>query len=270
MKAIISHDIDHISASEHLRDLYLIKYLVRNSIEIANGKITIKEYFGRIRQLLQNKLHNIEELMEYDKSRDIPSTFFIGVEKGYGLAYHIEQAKKWGNKILDSGFNLGVHGLYNDVLQEIEAEFSRFGDLFSISEFGIRLHYLRTTENTVELLAKAGFSFNSSIYSTEHPYKHGELWEFPLHIMDGYEIYANKKWQQKSIEQAKLSTLKRLDELREAGSTYLTILFHDCYFSNYYRTWKEWYIWLIDHLIDCGFEFICFNKAIEELESTRI
>lgn len=45
MKAIIFHDIDHITVTEHLlSDLIVPKFLIRRNLELALGKISFAEY----------------------------------------------------------------------------------------------------------------------------------------------------------------------------------------------------------------------------------
>ena len=41
MKVIISHDIDHITAREHLTDTIIPKFIIRNKIELLTGKIRL-------------------------------------------------------------------------------------------------------------------------------------------------------------------------------------------------------------------------------------
>ncbi|HRH64142.1 MAG TPA: hypothetical protein PLI68_12530, partial [Bacteroidia bacterium] len=83
MKAIISHDIDHISVSEHLlKDTIIPKFLIRNLIELGTGKIGLAEFGLRHLDLVKNKWQNIEELIAFNKQHGIPSSFFIGVQNG--------------------------------------------------------------------------------------------------------------------------------------------------------------------------------------------
>ena len=60
MKVIISHDVDHITVSEHKRDLVIPKFLVRNIIELTIGTITSKEFFLR----LQSNCQKLDQLKD--------------------------------------------------------------------------------------------------------------------------------------------------------------------------------------------------------------
>ena len=45
----------------------------------------------------------------------------------------------------------------------------------------------------------------------------------------------------------------------------MTLLFHDRYFDDSFKIWKEWYIWVINYFKNKGYEFISYEKAIKEL-----
>ena len=37
--------------------------------------------------------------------------------------------------------------------------------------------------------------------------------------------------------------------------------------SDSFKTWKNWYMWLIRHLLQEGYEFVLHKQAINELEN---
>ncbi|MDD5326973.1 MAG: hypothetical protein PHY02_04050 [Phycisphaerae bacterium] len=267
MKIIISHDVDLITAWEHKMDPMIPKFIVRSSIELVIGKISLTEYFLRYNELLRNKLHNLEELMKFDRENDVPSTFFIGVNKGHGICYSLENAEHWIKKITKENFDVGVHGIEFDNLEGITKEHETFKQLSGLSKFGIRMHYLRNSQDTLTFLNEAGYIFDSTSYKFENPYRIGNLWEFPLHIMDGYFFNSNGKWQNQTLEQAKETTKTKIDLAFSNGIKYFTILFHDRYFSDSFKSWKDWYIWMVNYLKDNGFDFINYRKALQQLES---
>ena len=80
MKIIVSHDVDHIRAWEHKWDLIIPKFIVRNLIEYCSKYISGSEMKYRFRNLVTNKWQNLNELMEFDRRHDIPSTFFVAVD----------------------------------------------------------------------------------------------------------------------------------------------------------------------------------------------
>jgi len=128
------------------------------------------------------------------------------------------------------------------------------------------MHYLRSSEDTLKFLDKAGYIFDSTLNKLENPFKIGNLWEFPLHIMDGYLFCKNNKWQNQTLEQGKDKTKRIIEEAGKKGIKYLTILFHDTCFSNSFKSWKDWYIWIVCYLKNSGFEFTTYREATQELE----
>jgi len=267
MKIIISHDVDHITVLEHNRDLIIPKFIVRSFIELGLGYISISEMVKKFSECLKNKWQNIEELMKFDKENNVPSTFFVGVSKGKGLCYSLENAEYWIKKIVEQGFDVGVHGIAYDNYELIKTEFDTFKKISDLKTFGIRMHYLRHNEYTLDFLNKTGYLFDSSIYELKNPYKVGSLWEFPLHIMDSYLFNKNAKWQNQKLSEAQESTKRIIDEGMKRNINYFTILFHDRNFSNSSQSLRHWYIWLLEYIKTNKFELISYQDAIKELET---
>lgn len=266
MKIIISHDIDHITVHEHLfKDSIIFKFIIRNIIELFLFRISIKEYYLRWFNLFRNKWQNLDKLILFNKKHEIPATFFIGVNKGKGLQYNHTQAKYWTKRIIQNNFDLGVHGIAFSSKELICKEFDNFSRISGSEKFGIRIHYLRNNSETLRNLNDAGYLFDSTIYAIDDPYQIGNMWEFPLHIMDGYEIDGNKHWQQKNLKTALKDTIQRIEEMEKQNIKYLTILFHDRYFDSSFKTWRGWYTGIIDYLKKNNYEFINYTDAIKEL-----
>lgn len=267
MKILISHDVDHIHVFEHINDLIIPKFLIRSLIEFTMLKISASEFYYRISDIFKNKWQNIEELMLYDKENNIKSTFFIGVENGLGLKYSLKHAEFWCNKIIEKGFNIGVHGISFDCFEKIQKEYKMFEKITNLKNFGIRMHYLRTSKNTINFLDQAGYLFDSSEYELKNPYKIGHMWEFPLSIMDGNIFYHNQRWQNVSLFKAKENTKRLIEFAFNKNLMYFNILFHDRYFCNGFSQWENWYIWLVEYLKNNKFKFISYIDAISELEN---
>ncbi|MEO6904416.1 MAG: hypothetical protein ABI315_14850 [Bacteroidia bacterium] len=267
MKAIISHDIDHLTVWEHTHDLILPKFIIRAHIELVLGKISLLEYSYRVKDFFKNKWQQIDELIGYNISMGVPSFFFIGVNNGVGLSYPLEKASYWIHKLTEQNIELGVHGIAYDSFEKVNEEFELFKNISSLSSFGIRMHYVRNDGNTLNYIEKSGYCFDSTEHAFKNPYKIGNLWEFPFQIMDGWILNNNKPWQSQNLEQAKYNTLLLIDKAQKENIEYLGIIFHDRYFSNSFKTWKNWYIWLIDYLKSNKIEFVNFKQAIQKLES---
>lgn len=266
MKVIISHDVDHITSWEHKKDLIVPKAVIRGFIELSLGYISINELLSRLKGIVRNRLQNLEELLSFNRGNLVPSTFFIGMSNGNGLNYSLEAAKQWTSILLKEGFNVGVHGISHDNINDVKKEYLTFQHITGLDNVGIRMHNLNCDEFTIRLLNEANYVFDCSIVKMVDPFKIDSIWEFPLQIMDASIIEGNRRWQSKSLDQSIEATKRILDEAFDKGLNYFTILFHDTYFSDSFKTWKEWYIWLVKHLRDSNLEFISYCDAIKELE----
>jgi len=266
MKIIISHDIDHLSALEHYNDTIIPKLLVRSQIEFFKGIISSKELFNRINDIFKNKWQNIKELIDFNTSQNLNTTFFMGVNNGLGLAYPLSSSIEWINYIKSRNFEVGVHGINYTSLEEITIEFDRFHSNVENKSFGIRMHYLRINGQILENLSKAGYLYDCSTSEMRSPYKINQMWEFPLQLMDVWVMNANNRWQSRNLDQAKDYSKQIIEKAVNANLKYFTVLFHDRYFSNSFKTWKDWYVWFIEWCKKNGFEFVNYRSAIRELE----
>jgi hypothetical protein len=267
MKAIISHDIDHITVWEHLfKDTIIPKYLMRMHIEVFTGRISMREYTLRWSDFFRNKWQNIDELITFNNIHHIPSSFFIAVNKGIGLNYTNRSALLWIEQMKHRNCEIGVHGIEYMQQDLINREFDLFSQLAKSENFGIRMHYVRNSGQTLNFLSNAGYRYDSTEHAYKNPYKIGTMWEFPFQIMDGWIIENYKSWQSINLEQAKQNTVKLIDKAYQSGLQYMGIDFHDRYFSHAFKTWLDWYMWLIDYLKTNKIEFINFDGAIRELE----
>ena len=269
MKVIISHDVDHITAWEHWKDGVLIKAIIRIFVEYAIGVIGSKEIKARVVELIKNKWNYIDELMEFDKEHNIPSTFFIGVNNGKGLSYSLKSAEYWIKRIEENGFDVGVHGICYKNFYWIKKEYETFKRICNCDSFGIRMHYLRLDDDTLKYLSQAGYMFDSSVYKLAYPYKVDSLWEFPIHIMDSYVFEGYKGHFAKTpLTKAMEQTIKVLDELERNNFKIFTLLHHDRFFSDAYKPIRDWYVWVIKEIAKRGYEFVNYKSAIQELMAT--
>lgn len=266
MKVIISHDVDHLSTAEHwTKDLIHEKFIVRSFLKWFKGQISFSVCIQRIGSVFKQRMCRIPEIMEYDKQHHVPSVFFFGMDNGYGLSYSQKRAEPWIKAVIENGFDAGVHTIEIENLSKIEKEYDDFHTHSRLNAFGTRIHYVRYDHTTFEKLAKAGYQFDTSEFNKEtvwlkQPYKIGEMWEFPLHIMEGYILKKN------NLEYAKQITIETIDKAVSENSKYLTLLFHDSYFDErLYPTEYAYYTWFIDYCQQQGFSFISYTDAIEEL-----
>ena len=268
MKIIISHDVDHMTAWEHSKDLIIPKFVLRALIEWHLGYISSGQVKRRLLSLFTNKWDQIEDLMAFDRQNGIPSTFFVGVSNGCYLSYRKDIAGAWIGRIKAQGFDVGVHGIAYDAIGNMKEEHQAFQEISGLNTFGIRMHYLRASLNTLKYLSKTGYTFDSTEMSLKNPYKIGNMWEFPLHVMDGNIFSCNgARWQNRNLEEACQVMMECITAASRAGINYFTLLFHDRYFSDEFKTWRNWYVWFADYCKKSHMDFISFRDAIFEIEN---
>jgi hypothetical protein len=267
MKVIISHDVDHLFRDDHYKDLIYPKLWVRESLNYIKRNITVAEWKGRMVSPFQKKRNRIEEIIAYDKAHNVPSSFFFGMAKGLGMSYEPEKAVPLIKLVCENGLEAGVHGIDFSNFEKIKNEYNTFSTLSGHSPVGVRMHYVRYDNETFSKLSECGYLFDSTEFDKtigcciKAPYKIGRLWEFPLTIMDGYLPYSFKK--------SKERTLELLDAAQRENTGYVTILFHDLYYSDAWVQRKRWYEWLIEYLLaSSDYSFISFIDAIRELEGS--
>ena len=153
MKAIISHDIDHFTPFEHLlKDAIIPKYMARMHIELFSGKISLNEYALRWSEFLKNKWQNIDELINYNSTNNVSSSFFIAVNQGLGLSYSNKAAISWITHMQKYNCEINIHGIEFNNQNLINTEFELFKQITGKKNAGIRMHYVRNSGQTFNLL----------------------------------------------------------------------------------------------------------------------
>lgn len=269
MKIIVSHDVDHLDATDHLtKDLILPKLWVRSFLHLCKGKITLKTFWYRLTILLHNRMNRTEEVMAFDRENGVPSVFFFGMDSILGMSYPKTKAQTVIRRVLDNGFDAGVHGVDYQRMEKMQQEHDDFAALSGLDCFGIRTHYVRFDEDTFHKMDQAGYLFDSSWFNKNEldfraPYKVGNMWEFPLHIMDGYICHPGM------LESDLQDTFAAIRKAEELGMPYCTILFHDNqYDDGFDPQMKQWYERTIHWIREQGYSFISFRDAVRELEET--
>lgn len=268
MKVIISHDVDHLFGSDHLKDLIYPKLWVRETLFFFQGKITYKEWFGRMLSPFKKSRNHIETLVDFDTSHGVKSTFFFGMSKGLGMSYEHNKTLPFIKFVTSRGFIAGVHGIDYEDEAKMREEFNKYTELSGASPLGIRMHYVRYNDKTFEKLSRCGYLFDSTEFNKKDgtcikaPYKIGNMWEFPLTVMDGYLPY--------HFEDAKKRTLELVKAAEDQKIDYISILFHDYLFCDAWGETRKWYKWLIEYFESSpDFEFVSHLDAIKYLEQSN-
>ena len=138
---------------------------------MLTGVIDAKTCMARINFWTDKRINRLEELMAFERSMNIPATYFFVMQPGLGVAYKASKAKPVIEKLLNNGFSAGVHGMaYNDSAA-MQQEFDTFKKISGLNKFGIRMHYLRNDADTRNKLATTGYSFDSTDYEIAKPYQ---------------------------------------------------------------------------------------------------
>ncbi len=264
INVIISHDVDHLFAKDHwFRDLIYPKMWVRTTLQLLKREITGKEWWLRCTSCFRKNRHNLEALMDFDKKHGVKSTFFFGMNQGLGMSYKPEEAKPVIKLVHEQGFDVGVHGIEYQDFDDMKREYDTFKQITGIDPCGIRMHYVRFDEHTFEKLNQIGYPFDTTEFDKQNngtrknPYMVGNMWEFPLAIMDSYLP--------QSFNKAKEYTLSLLRQCKDEGLQFVTVLFHGDQFCSDYQDMKKWYEWMIDYFsISDEYAFVSYLETMKQ------
>ncbi len=211
-------------------------------------------------------MNRIQELMAFERSMNVPATYFFVMRPGLGVAYKAAKAAPLIKKLLSEGFDAGVHGMaYNDSAA-MKEEFEMFKQISGLDKFGIRMHYLRSDDGTRNKLSQTGYVFDSTDYNIAEPYPVKTMMEFPISVMDVYAVRPGHK----TIDAAKAYTLEKLKDAKINKLSFFTINFHDIMFDPSYALYMEWFTWLIGLCKERGHSFTSFENAIATHAGTAI
>ncbi len=260
MKIIVSHDVDHLTLSEHWRDRFYPGLIVKGLKGVLKGDLSASEFLKRS---FSYRLERISELHEFNMQFGIKETFFFGMDNALSLSYNYKKAKPYITYLQEAGVEVGLHGINYNSQKNLTIEKKRLLELMgSDTAIGIRNHYLRRDETTLPIMEALGFTYDSTYNTLKQPWKVGSMWEIPISIMDATVLSPMGG----KLASAKKESKRLLSEAQALNLPYFVINFHDIYFSPTYSEYKDWYTWLIKHLAEDGYEFISFNNALKELE----
>jgi hypothetical protein len=157
---------------------------------------------------------------------------------------------------------VGLHGMAynNEVL--LKEEKTRLQSMLPENyPVGIRNHYLRMDAQTLTIMSRIGFVYDSTEYNSEAPRRVNNMWEIPINIMDA-GFLSNFKNDMNSLQQ---KTIQKIEDAKKMDRPFFVINFHDIFFSDGYPDFRKWYKWLIKYFFDSGFQFMNFREAVSTL-----
>lgn len=271
MKVIVSHDVDHLFVGEHIwNDLIIPKQILRSHIELLSGKISWKEYGLRWHELMDGKMHNIPSLHAFNREFQIPATWFFATSKGRGLHYDCSKIIPFVEYLIKDKTQIALHGIEYTKEEILHNEKTKLERILRHPVRGIRMHYLKKNHHTLQKISSLGFLYDSSCYEMKNPYKIGNMWEFPIHVMDGFILEQGKRYQSRNLQQCLKNTFETIDLALKAEIRYFVVDFHDRYFHEKFQTWKKWYIQTMEFFKKNNFVFISFEEAVEELQKSQL
>lgn len=264
MKIIVSHDVDHLCWGEHwLRDTYIPRYLVRQACNRLRGRLSPELW--RLRQTAPFRarpLHNLDELVRFDREQAVPATYFVGVRRGLGMSYGAAAARSVVAWMRAQGCAVGVHGVAFRDAVGVRREREAFAALLPpATRFGVRNHYLRSGERTLALQAAAGYLFDSTQAAAGPPYAAHGIAEFPVSLMDTDLIREDSS---QRLPELQAATEQLVGAAECAGWSHFTLIYHDVYHCARYPLHRSWYEWLIPWL-RVRFVFEDFATAAQRL-----
>jgi len=265
MRAIVSHDVDHITILEHALDAFVPKQTLRSFIELCSGLVTGAEFIERLGRVVRNRGNNLLDLLRFDRETGVPAVYFVAVAKGKNLGYGLKRAAGAIAIIKEYGFEVGLHTTSGWDIAKLKIERENFQRLVGPELFGVRAHYLADGFDRNSCLTEIGFLYDSSELSEAAPYVVGGIWEFPVHIMDSVLFENGKRWQSISFREARERTRHAIARLDQAKVSHMTILFHDYYFCTAFRSFFDWYRWLIDFLRRERYSLVNYRNALRKL-----
>ena len=217
------------------------------------------DFYNQLSWRFKGKNHspymNFKDIMELEERYGARSTFFfMASEKDpVRFRYHIEDVTAEIREIVDSGWEVGLHGgyyAYNDPF-EILREKRRLEEVLGKKVIGYRNHYLRfKIPETWQHLAQAGFKYDATFgYNNAVGYRNGlahpfkpydlsvdreiDILEIPLNIMDSALLNIEKSFREA------WSITKDLMDKTEKYNGVLCVLWHNNSFNSPYKCGYE-------------------------------
>jgi hypothetical protein len=296
--ACLTHDIDFVGIRRHRLDHTMWGFLYRSTVvavlNVLRGRLSVVRLFKTWRAVASLPFVYLGWAKDFwapfewylEVECDLPATYYlIPFKQRAGdrvagrhaarraTAYDVTDAdlQKWVAVLLESGCEVGVHGI--DAWHSVEKgreELARVAAATHQSQVGIRMHWLLRDASTAAVLEQAGYAYDAtSGYNDTIGYRAGTtqvfrplevkaLLELPLHVQDGALFYP----QRLDLSEAQAET--RCDQLIEGAQLrhgVLTILWHDRSHGPE-RFWGDFYVGLVQRLKAAGAVFATAGQVV--------
>ncbi|MFX0173972.1 MAG: polysaccharide deacetylase family protein [Candidatus Hodarchaeota archaeon] len=178
-----------------------IKVCLTFDFDAESAQIRQLEEPGRVSKGQFSVRRGIPRILSLLKKHDIQSTFFT-------CGWVAEKYSKITREITENGHEIAAHGYLHEYLDTVsiyeEEEVFKRTDcaLKEITEDirGFRAPYWKLSSNTLNLIAKTGYIFDSSLFDDDHPYifnipnSSKKIVEFPVEwFLDDWIIFEEKQ-----------------------------------------------------------------------------
>jgi hypothetical protein len=299
----LTHDIDFVGIRQHRFDHTMWGFLYRSTLgglrRFVAGRLSAGRLLKMWRAAASLPLVAVGWARDFwnpfpwylDVEKDLPATYFLIPFKNRSgdnvpgrhaarraTAYDVTDIVAWTTVLLESGCEVGVHGI--DAWHDAEkgrAELTRITDATGTTHAGIRMHWLLSDATTAATLERAGFAYDTtSGYNETLGYRNGTtqvfrplrtqtLLELPLHIQDGALFYPHNL--DLSDEDAAAQCAPLIDHARSSGGV-LTVLWHDRSHGPE-RFWGDFYIRLLQTLRVSNAWFATSSQAVDWFRARR-
>jgi hypothetical protein len=300
--ACLTHDVDFVGIRRHRFDPTMFGFIYRalcgSLVRAMKGSLSWKKVLANwvaVASLPGIYLGIQKDVMiQFDRyaglERDLPSTFFFipyknrpGIDpegrtaKGRAVKYEIGDIAPEVQKLLARGCEIGLHGI--DAWRSIERgadERMQVCRMIDRPDMGVRMHWLFFSENSPDLLERAGFSYDSTAgYNDAVGYRSGTsqafqlpgttLYELPLHIMDTALLSAGRM---ALSETAAFERVKEICSHASDSGGALTVNWHHRSVGPE-RFWDDLYVNLLGEMEQNGAWFATARQAVSWFDKRR-
>ncbi len=241
---LISHDVDFLN--QPFSYWSISKKTIKNALHLK-----WKRSYNLFKDLVaytNRNSYELNRLLDFLSERELKSTFyFLALDKHDSeFQYQIEEQEATLQRLLDNGYEIGLHGSQNACYSydRIAKERDKINSVLGFRPKGYRNHLLNfDVFNTWKYLEKAGFLYDTSLgFNNNIGFRNGmaypynpyceldkrflEILEIPLNIMD---VVFTKQLKY-NINDSYKAAIKLIDTVIKQGGV-LTLLWHHNLFT---------------------------------------